>query len=586
MKKTKYIIGGICAFALAFTSCNDDFMERYPQSQISPENYFKTVADLQLYTNSYYFAPEITDGYSDNVVDYASQNQHKQLIQGILTEDIAAGWSGWNALRRYNLLLKNATDVNGDQAEVKHYIGLTRLMRAQWYYNMVMLYNEVPWYDEPLTDDDEAALTKGRDSRETVVAHVMEDLNYATENMKTDYANRTKMSKWYALYLKAHICLTEGSWRKYHDELGLQSSANKFFEEAANAANQIIQSGKFSIDKTGGAAKAYQRLFTSYNNELEKSPEIILFKDYSKDLGILHGAPKGCFDNNRAFSRSLMESYDYIENGEAKPFTSVEGYDKMGFVEVFQNRDPRMSQTIMPPGYMQAGYSKPNVANMELGGYANIKYMTDDNSQNSGWSSAYNDIPICRYAEVLLIYAEAQAELGSFTQKDMDITLNAIRARVDMPGLKVDNLPTDKNLEALYPTIADNKLLQQIRRERRIELVDEGKRWDDIIRWKEGHLLAEIQEGIYVSELGAFDVTGDGVADVGIYTDKSSVPSGAPSVKYYLSGAIGLTGTDKGYIVIKNEIGRRFFKEPQYYYMPIPKQQLILNPNLGQTKYW
>lgn len=586
MKKTKYLIGGICAFALTLSSCNDDFMERYPLTQISPENFFKTVSDLELYTNAMYFSPDITDGYSDNVVDYASQNQRKQLVQGVLTEDVVSGWGGWNVLRRYNMLLKNATDVKGDQAEVRHYIGLTRMRRAQWYYDMIQQYNDVPWYDEPLTNADEEALLKPRDSRETVVAHIMEDLNYAVEHMKPDYANRTKMSRWYALYVKAHICLTEGSWRKYHSELGLQSTANQFFTEAAAAANEIIKSGKFSIDKTGGVNKAYQRLFTSYKNELEKSPEIILFKDYSKELGIKHSASKDCFDNNRAYSRALMESYDYVENGVARPFTSVPGYDKMGYVEAFKNRDPRMSQTIMPPGYKQAGYSKANVANMELGGYTNIKYMTDDNTQNNNWSVAYTDLPICRYAEVLLIYAEAKAELGSFTQSDMDVTLNAIRDRVGMPGLNVNNLPSDPNLERQYPKIAGNKLLQQIRRERRIELVDEGKRWFDLCRWAEGHLLGDIQEGVYIDKLGAFDVTGDGVADVGIYQDKNSVPAGAPSVRYYLSGVIGLTGGDKGYIVIKNEIGRRSFKEPQYYYIPVPKQQLVLNPNLGQTNYW
>lgn len=295
-----------------------------------------------------------------------------------------------------------------------------------------------------------------------------------------------------------------------------------------------------------------------------------------------------------SFSRSLMESYEYLdENGNAVPFSTVPDYETMNFVEVFKNRDPRITQTFMYPGYMEPGLASPTIQNMELGGYPCIKYMVNDPAQINQPTS-YTDLPICRYAEVLLIYAEAKAELGQLTQEDMDKSVNLIRERVDMPRIVISEIKDDPNLEAQYPGITDKALLQ-IRRERRIELVNENFRWDDLMRWKEGHLIREVQQGIYIDRFGVFDVTGDGVPDVGIFKDAESntVPEAERGnyVFYYLESGgqpatISLSEGDHGYIVVNSEIGNRHFEEPKYYYWPIPRQQRVLNPELEETIFW
>ena len=465
-------------------------------------------------------------------------------------------------------------------------------MRAMWYYQQVKWYNDVPWYSHALTDTDTEALYKPRDSRELVVDSIMADLDYATQHISTDMGNRTLMSKWYALAMQARICLHEGTFRKYHDELELQVTANRFLQKAADAASQIMESRLFEIDQTGGINAAYQNLFTGYS--LASSKEIILFKDYDNDLRIRHGAPEQSFNKITSFSRSLMESYEYLdENGNAVPFSMVAGHETMNFVDVFKNRDPRLAQTFMYPGYMRPGVSTAYIQNMELGGYPCIKFMVNDAAQLVS-SLAYTDLPICRYAEVLLIYAEAKAELGQLTQDDMDKSINLIRDRVGMPRIIISEIKDDPNLNAQYPGITDKALLQ-IRRERRIELVNENFRWDDLMRWKEGHLIREVQKGIYIDHLGVFDVTGDGVPDVGIYKDAESNPIPETErgnyIFYYLESGgnpatISLTEGDHGYIVVNSEIGNRHFEEPKYYYWPIPRQQRVLNPKLEETIFW
>lgn len=594
MKQIKINLIGV-AIGLLAVACNNDFMDRFPETQISSETFFQSVTNLELYTNTYYdkISTSYSDGTSDNYASFSDASEHNNLIRGSITAATVGGWDDWGTLRRYNYLLDNVHTVSGNPEVIAHYIGLTRLMRAVWYYEQVKRYSDVPWYSNALTDTDEDLLYKARDPRTLVVDSIMADLDYAVAHMSEDYGNRSQFSRWYALAMQARICLHEGTFRKYHDELDLQSTADMYIEKAATAAFDIMESGQFSIDKTGGKDAAYRNLFCSYN--LAESPEIILFKDYDNALQIKHSAGYDVLAYSCNFSRSLMESYEYLtEDGRAVPFSSVENYETKNFTEVFENRDPRFNQTFMYPGFVRAGTSAPFRPNLNLGGYPVIKFlpMTAEEQQ---WNSSYTDLPVSRYAEVLLIYAEARAELGQLTQDDMDRTVNEIRSRVEMPPLVLGNLPDDPQLAAQYPDISDKALLQ-IRRERRIELVGENFRWDDLFRWKAGHLLEQVQQGIYVDGFGVFDISGDGVPEMGIFENEASntIPEEERGnyTFYYIYGTDGsanffsLSEGDHGYITINNEIGARTFEEPKYYYYPLPQNQRLLNPNLEETVFW
>lgn len=578
-------------------SCNNDFMERYPETSISPEAFFKTVNDLQLYTNTYYeyVSPSFFDYISDNSVSYAETSEYNDLIRGSVTPLTVSGWdkNTWGKLRRFNFFLENVHSATGDAAVIDHYIGVTRLQRAIWYYDMVKYYNDVPWYSRTLTDADEELLYKPRDPRTLVVDSIMADLDYAVKHMSEDMGNRTQFSKWYAYAMMARICLHEGTFRKYHAELDLQSTAPAYLSLAVAATEEIMKSGLFEIDKTGGPDKAYWNLFNRY--DLAASKEIILFKDYDLNALIKHSAGRHTFDWISNYSRSLMESYQVVTaDGKTVPFSTLPDYDKKSFVEVFENRDPRFSQTFMYPGYTVAGQKQPARPNMNLGGYPVIKYMAGTIDQLTS-GSQYTDLPVARYAEILLIHAEAKAELGTISQADLDNTVNKIRDRVELPPTVIGQIADDPVLRAQYPAISDPVLLE-IRRERRIELVSENFRWDDLMRWNAGHLLEQVQEGIYVDKLGLLDVTGDQVPDVGIFEDEASntVPESDRGnyATYYLKGASGalntfsLTHGTSGHIVLNGELNSRKFVQPQYYYWPIPQTQITLNAGLKQTIFW
>ena len=591
----KNYIGLLAAFTLLSTSCNNDFMDRFPETSISPEAYFKTVRDLELYTNTYYgnLSTYYFDYVSDNYASYAEVHSNNNLIRGNISSETVGGWSDWGTLRTYNLFLDNVHKVSGDPEEIAHYIGLTRLQRADWYYTQVKWYNDLPWYSKALSDTDEELLYKARDPRTLVVDSIMADLDYAVENMSSEMGNGTQFNRWYALAIQARICLHEGTFRKYHDELNLQNTASLYLEKAIQATSEIIESGKFQIDKRGGKDLAYWNLFTNY--DLSGSPEMILFKDYDGGEQIKHGAGAQVLSWVCNLSRSLMESYEYLtDEGKAIPFSMVPGYETKRFTEVFENRDPRFSQTFMRPGYIKGGESLPFRPNLNLGGYPCIKFVPNEADQLVGVNTD-TDLPVVRYAEILLINAEAKAELGKLTQDDMDKTINEIRSRVEMPRIILSEIVNDPNLSAQYPNVTDKALLQ-IRRERRIELMGENFRWDDLMRWKAGQLIEQVQQGAYIDKFGVFDISGDGIPEMGIFLNEASntVPEAERGnyTFYYLEDKGGqktticLSDGDSGYIMMNGEIGTRKFEQPKYYYWPIPQNQRLLNKNLEETIFW
>ena len=591
----KNYIGLLAAFTLLSTSCNNDFMDRFPETSRSPEAYFKTVKDLELYTNTYYgnLSTYYFDYVSDNYASYAEVHSNNNLIRGNISSETVGGWSDWGTLRTYNLFLDNVHKVSGDPEEIAHYIGLTRLQRADWYYTQVKWYNDLPWYSKALSDTDEELLYKARDPRTLVVDSIMADLDYAVENMSSEMGNGTQFNRWYALAIQARICLHEGTFRKYHDELNLQNTASLYLEKAIQATSEIIESGKFQIDKRGGKDLAYWNLFTNY--DLSGSPEMILFKDYDGGEQIKHGAGAQVLSWVCNLSRSLMESYEYLtDEGKAIPFSMVPGYETKRFTEVFENRDPRFSQTFMRPGYIKGGESLPFRPNLNLGGYPCIKFVPNEADQLVGVNTD-TDLPVVRYAEILLINAEAKAELGKLTQDDMDKTINEIRSRVEMPRIILSEIVNDPNLSAQYPNVTDKALLQ-IRRERRIELMGENFRWDDLMRWKAGQLIEQVQQGAYIDKFGVFDISGDGIPEMGIFKNEASntVPEAERGnyTFYYLEDKGGqktticLSDGDSGYIMMNGEIGTRKFEQPKYYYWPIPQNQRLLNKNLEETIFW
>ena len=591
MKKIKNI--GLILIGLAvMSSCNDSFMDRYPETNITEQVFFSSPEDLKTYTNGMYgyLDADYSDTPSDNNL-YIEDTDIYKMMRGEIRPNNVGSWS-WSNIRTVNFMLARVGQVKGDQTEINHYVGLARMFRAILYYSKVKDYSDVPWYSCDLQTTDIDLLYKPQDPRTLVVDSIMADLDYAVHNMKDSYST-TVIYRNVALAIQARIALHEGTFRKYHPELNL-ADGDRFLEIAVEACQKIIQSGTYSLsEKTVNDLPPYQSLFCS--TELTQNPEMILVGDYDKALGRMHNA-QAQFDYKR-LSRDLIEDYLVVENGQTKPFHDITGYEIKTYNEVFNNRDPRMEQTFMKPGTQEVGIAEAHRPSLNLGGYPQIKFrpLTIDQME---WGKSYTDLPIIRYAEILLMYAEAKAELGILNQADVDNTINLIRNRAGMPLVQLSDWLADIDpIQAQrYANVNSSQkgAVLEIRRERRIELACEGFRFDDLMRWGCGELLEKAPEGCYIPGMGYYDVTGDGIPDIAVVKTKADVDKIPQEDKekykltvYALEGnTIGLTEGDKGYVYLVSQHGKYNFISPRYYYYPLDIEDMTINKNLYQNPFW
>jgi len=584
---------------VAMTACKKEFLQRNPQTQITDPVFFQSAADLETYSNGFYaqLSPSYDDINSDNIANYNASGEVDVLVRGGLSSANAGGWDkgDWGNLRRINYMLDHIGQVKGDATLIKHYVGIARFFRGLYYFNKIKKYHNVPWYNKVLTSED-GDLYKGQDPRAMVADSVLNDLTYAATNIKADGTN-TRVTKWAALTLLARFALHEGTFRKYHDEIALTNDYQRFLDVAISATAQIIKDGGFVIYNTGKSGEDYRALFSSGN--LAGNKEMIMWADYGKELGVGNNSHT-VLDYTWSLSKNLADTY---LKTDGTPFTSTPGYNTKLYTEVFAGRDPRMVETIVNPAFRGPNNATaPYRIKPTLGGYNQIKFYPRSADLMQGWVMNYTDLPIFRYAEVLLINAEAKAESGTITQADLDQTVNKLRARVQMPAMNI-GVALDPVLAATYPnaTASNKAVLLEIRRERRVEMACEGLRYDDIVRWKVGKVLQDSQQGMYVPALGAMDVTGDGVVDIAILTspnDESAIANLPEDVrkglsKYYLKDKDGkdqnfyLTNGTSGFVAFTRDRDQpRIFIEPKYYYRPIPISETVVNPALKQVFGW
>lgn len=568
------ILIGIVCF-----SCDDGFLDKYPISEIAPENYFKSREDLQLYTNSFYRLLPTASGIYNESVDNIIKSTISDRVKGTRTIPTTGGGWNWDELRNINFFLVNSHQCT-DKEALKEYNGLAKFFRAYFYHEKIKQFGDVPWYSEPIKSNDTEMLQKPRDSRELVMDSVLADLNYAIEHLP-EATNVERVTKWTALAFKSRICLYEGTFRKYHPEFNL-SGSEALLQEAASAANEIIISGMFSI-YTSSPESAYRDLFASMDAIEE---EVILTRRYSDALQQFHNINFYTLASTQGKSGLEKRQVNSYLMNDGSRFTDIPSYESMEFYEETQNRDPRLYQTIRTPGYTRIG--DPEVLLPDMGstvtGYQLTKFVAG--KAYDAYQRSFNDMPIIRLGEVLLNFAEAKAELGTITQADVDNSINKLRARVSMPELNLQesNAFPDPYLGEMYPNISlQNKgLLLEIRRERGVELVMENFRWDDIIRWKAGRLLELPFKGMYFPGLGDYDLDGNGTIDVVIYEGEKPSEKGP---QYLKLGTDVVLENGYGQILVNPQIPKQFDENKDYLF-PIPIQERLLNPNLTQNPGW
>ncbi|MGX5817227.1 RagB/SusD family nutrient uptake outer membrane protein [Chitinophaga lutea] len=560
------------------SACQKDFLERYPQSDISPQLFFNTEKDLELYTNSFYAS---LPGETIFTADFSSDNVNVSAIDEVVagrrrvfTDAASAGWT-WTALYNINYFLEQY-DKPAIPAEARnHYAGVARFFRAWFYFDKLKRFGDVPWYSKSLTANSED-LYKARDPRSLIVDSIKADLDFAAANLRTA-KTPARINKWTALSFKSTVCLFEGTFRKYHPEFGLGTSANALLQEAADAADAVIKSNQYKI-ATGDAATVYLNLFSA---QTPNANEFILSRLYGLSVNKSHPLNQiftSPTRGNPGLTKALIESY-LMKDGTR--FSAAPGAATMPFWQEVANRDPRLAQTIRTPGYTRIGQATklvPDYANA-FTGYQNIKFVSTPDQD----AAAYTPLPVIRYAETLLNYAEAMAELNKLSQAEADRSINQLRARVGMPKLTIAGLTADPFLLSQYTHTTDPVVLE-VRRERRIELAMEGFRYNDLMRWKEGHLLAEVFYGAYYPAKGTYDLDGDGKMDIAVVDTKPSPAT--PGLQYFvLLPDKALSEGDKGRIVVHAKVTKTFDENKDYLY-PLPLSELMLNPQLEQNNNW
>jgi hypothetical protein len=590
----KKIYIGILLGSLGFTACNK--LDQVPQSTASKDAVFSTENGLKLYTNSFYgmdFLPKNSIRL-DELSDYLAVKAVDNFIrEGGYAASTSSGWT-WTDLRNINYFIQNCNNPAVPESVRNNYLGIARYYRAYFYMDKVKRFGDVPWIGKPL-DIDDPALTAPRDKREVVMDSVLADLDFACTNIQAaSDPSRTTITKWVAYAFKSRVCLFEGTYRKYHTELNLTGSANKWLQECASAADQIIKNGGFSLNTAGGPGVSYRQLFTS---PTPLANEVLQAAVADVNLGVLQDAnwywTSGTYGAKASFTRTFINTYLNIDG---TPFTNNPAYKTMLFKDEVKNRDLRLKQTIRSQDYKRInnGLSvpAPPVFSYTFTGYQPIKLTLDDVYFDAGQLNT-NMVPLFRYAEVLLNYAEAKAELGTLTNQDWALSVGALRGRAGITGgLTAKPSTADPYLTANYfPNISDPTILE-IRRERGIELSLEGFRLPDIQRWKRGELMEQEWNGFYVPALNTpMDLNEDGILDVAFYqgTRPSPAVSGvtyvdvSPRVGTAVNSQLLKNGTS-GELIWMNEIPRKWMDKNYLY--PIPLNDLQRNPNLKQNPGW
>ncbi|MBK5722436.1 RagB/SusD family nutrient uptake outer membrane protein [Dysgonomonas sp. Marseille-P4677] len=570
-----YLIG----LSFILHSCSD--LDQLPMDSIDPSIYFKTENDLKLYTNSFYNMLPSAEGVYNESVDNIIKSSISSEVQGTRSVPTSGGGWSWGNLRNINFYLERSINCPDEKAR-NRYDAVARFFRAYFYFDMVKQFGDVPWYDKVILETDTEALTKSRDSRTIVVDKIIADLDFAIANL-SEKKMTNEISKWTALALKSRICLFEGTFRKYHPEFKL-AGAETLLDQSIAASALLIEKSGYSIYSTDKPESDYLNLFAAIE---PIETEIILSRNFSDGLQVYHNVNYYTMTasyGKPGLEKRLVNTY-LMKDGSR--FTDKAGYATMIYTEEVKDRDLRLSQTIRTPGYTRIGETETLVPEFgsTVTGYQLIKFVAG--RQYDTYNKACNAMPIFRYAEILLNYAEAKAERGTLTQQDIDKSIKLLRDRVRMPNLILTEANTnpDPYLVKLYPAVSgSNKgVLLEIRRERSIELVMENFRWDDIIRWKAASILAEQFKGMYFPSVGAFDLDGDSKPDVCIY-EKTKPNLG--NIQYLkLNSDIKLENGTSGNIVVNPQIKKKWDENKDYLY-PIPIQERLLNKNLTQNPGW
>ena len=570
MKKILSIIfaGGLMASLTGCDSLLND--NRYPMAtQTNTPEFWNSTTNVQgeinyLYSEykgygdaagrngTFYFA-----SLNDDQVGNADNAGFYEWIDLNVPANQSSWTTAYQAIRRCNTVIEGVEGSSLSDVQKNNYIAQACLNRAREYYILVQRFGDVPLVLEVLDPSDTEILYGPRTPRNQVMDQVLADLNYAIANLTTTSA-KMEFSQDMANALKAEICLFEASYQKYN--AGNDSRANQFFQEVITAASPLLNKYAFCSD--------YHSLYnSSYDGEdgttkLQDNPEIIFMKAYQTG-NLMNSTPKYTSSAvlTCGMSKDAFDSYLFLD-GKPKALTSEDTND-MGYMDetglciqdLLDVRDKRLAMTIDP--YLSFGtlnYFRSNSEGMRSStGYTICKFISPQMNFNSCTidNRGYANAPLFWKSKLALEYAEAKAELGQLTDADMDITLNPLYTRAGLPAQTVASL---SSMNDPANNMGVSSLLWEVRRCRRCELMFDGFRYWDLIRWHQLELM-----------------------DTNNYPNVNLGANITPALDQYPFDNVN------GYIHMFSNT--RTFNN-KYYLYPIGQAQINLNPNLTQNPGW
>lgn len=593
MKKTFLNIGVSLAIALSSVSCTD-LLDLSPEGSLTEPTTFTNYENFVTYAWQFY---NVFPGYSNSVPnsefhgDLFAEAKNNATSDWLWNRVVVPGSSAefddpYVNIRAINIMLDNidgASQLNDDQKNHVRSIGY--FFKSVNYMDLLNRYGGVIWVENSIGDDDSETLYGTPSSREEIAQKILDMLLFAQEHINENGDGKNTVNKHVVRALISRFGLREGTWRKYH---GLQEST-KYLEASASAS-------KLLLDAFPALHPDYDELFNS--ESLASFSSVLLYKQYETNQ-IVHNLASLARNSSGRWDLTKRAADMYLMSDGQTRWTSpnFDG-DKNPFDE-FRNRDTRLYFTVPPPYKVVTAhpsydwkftdnaadreyidlmkelsidtrktlpainweglvlrqephfvdYNNGQPFNVSFTGYRFYKYS---NKINRIQSQDINDAPIFRMGEVLVNYAEAMYELDKIDQTIIDQTVNKLRARGGVAALQINNIPTDPKRDQTV-----NALLWEIRRERAIELMGEGFRFDDLRRWKKMEYAMEQKLGRYITK--GVDVPENSVIPI-------------------------LGGAKAGYIAYENKPTGSF---PEAYYLyPIPSAEIVLNSNIKQNPGW
>jgi len=541
MKPSKLFLSLLLLALGSIAGCKKYVDVTNPDTFTDPE-YWKNENSVKSYSWEFYNSfPGYGNGSSTNGDFYYPSLTDDQAPSGFTQFPLttAATNSSWDFgfVRKANIMLERIPIVNMPDEAKHHWSGIARFFRALVYFKMVQTFGGVPWYGRSVEFNDSTQIYKPRDPHVGVMDSVLADLNFAIANLRANAGDNT-VNKDVALALKARVCLYEGTYRKY-DTLLKAPGADTYLLAAKDAASQLM-TGAYSLTAD------YQAVYNS--SDLAGNKEMILYKRYEPGY-LQHSLVAYTYSSTvmNGPTKTAIESY-LCTDGLPIGLSALYKGDN-GISNVRANRDKRLLESF---DSILCYNGTPNGAFTTSTGYRPVKFLPSGVIPNSeaGIGTNKTDAPLFWLAEVYLNYAEACAELDQMgkygiTQADIDNSINKLRKRAGVANLLITGQQVGFTDPKKDPDLTP--LIWEVRRERRSELMMDGFRFQDIMRWKKGW-----------------------------YMDSNLNPDSYLGAKVPANGKVRLNPA--GYIMPYTAAQQRAFVNPKNYLSAIPTNQILLYP--------